>query len=211
MTIFGLDAGFCAPGLAIVHWPTTGWGTPTAAECFIPKQLKDTSKTCNDVHRISQIALKLDLYITNYCPDVIVVELPTGGARSAAAIKGMAFTTGSTAAALAIILDHRKRAGEKVPELVYITPNQNKKGSLNLPKLPTGDEKVDKWDILRAVDAIWPGHIAWPKKKNGKMDDAKCWAIADALSCVATYIRPKLKLPESAAGHLAPAAPGAKC
>ena len=189
MIIMGVDAGLTSPGFSIVDLATN---TPVHYECFIPEMPDSGRKTEKDAGRIGQIVTRMLNLIQQHRPEVIVAELPHGGAKSAAAIKGMAFSTSMTVAALTAFNWGWLRHGWQVdpPKIVYITPTQNKKGALGVAKLPRGEDQIDKWDIYRAVKDRWPT-VVWPLKlrgpNKGQLDDGKVWAIADALACVMTY------------------------
>lgn len=193
--ILGIDAGFTSMGIAVCDTDLNF----TCAECFIPdvkriekvKLEKKTKKitlsqTEFDTQRIYKISSRIIEVITDYRPDIVIVELPTGGAKSAGAIKGMAMSTALTCATLNVI----KHSGIHNFELVRITPIQNKKGATGLDKWHGEGHDEDKWLIFQHVNKQWP-NIPWPKKARNpeEYDDAKCWAMADALSCIMTWAR----------------------
>jgi hypothetical protein len=206
MIIFGIDAGLTAPGFAVVETSDKNeTGKVLLAECFIPEWKKDANgkvaklkKTEHDAWRIGQIVRRM-LYITEeYKPEVIVAELPTGGAKSGGAIRGMAYSTAMTVSTIEAMLFYGKNPTHWINEIVYISPLENKKGGTGQLKWHA-DENQGKWDVFVAITKIWPD-VKWPMKKKPKTehDDAKCWAIADALSCVATFLRKYAKsLPPS--------------
>lgn len=194
--IIGWDTGLTSPGIAVVKiTDLKPIGDVLMAECFQPKFPEDTAtNTESATYRIAQITERIIHLCDLYEPHVIVAELPTGGAKSSSAVRGMAFSTATTAATLTAVVHYRRKAGMTViPEIVYITPNANKKGSTGLKTWNIPPE-LSKSEVMTAVANIWPG-IAWPRKKNRKgietadLDDSKCWAISDSLSCIATYLR----------------------
>lgn len=186
--IMGIDAGLTGPGLAVVEVTATRpSGLVLLAECFRPKIEDPTSlsTTLFDAARCAQIASYIAQMIATYKPDVIVCEFPTGGAKSSAAIKGMAMATAMTSAIIAL-------SAAQGCQLIAITPMQNKKGSAGPAKKSKSeqDSEQSKWNVLAAVNLAWPG-LPWPRKrrKPEELDDAVCWTMADALSCVLTYLR----------------------
>lgn len=83
-----------------------------------------------------------------YDPVGYFIELPTGGAKSASAIKGMAFATAYLVSTLHIISN---------PDVVqrFFLPSAIK-------KCLCGTNKASKLDIARAVVAYWPEIDDWP-------------------------------------------------
>ena len=201
MVIYGIDAGLTAPGFAIVETSEEKpVGEVRHKECFVPEWVLDEKgrkanirKTDQDAWRIAQIFNRMYELAVQFKPDVIVAELPTGGAQSGGAIRGMAFSTAMTISFLEAI-KIAKYPGWPT-EMITITPNENKKGGSGRIKWDVPIEQ-GKWEIFTAIDKIWPGQ-KWPMKKRHKTeyDDGLCWAMADALSCIATYLRRKGTLP----------------
>jgi Holliday junction resolvasome RuvABC endonuclease subunit len=190
MRIMGLDAGLTAPGFAVVETSEENLvGKIIHTECFIPEWDKSIlKKTEQDVWRVSQIVKRVWTIVRQLDVNTIVAELPTGGAKSAGAIKGMAYSTSMTATAIEALKFFEPN---RIMEVVFITPLENKKGG-------TGKKKWDieieqgKWEIMSSIRGIWPEvDTLWPKKKKKpqEVDDGLCWAISDALSCIATYLR----------------------
>lgn len=176
---FGIDCGYAAPGFAIVD-AYAGCGTVLYAECFRTKGLskkqrnaQDVYKSHDDARRCITVSDEIKRLVEIYDPDYAVVELPSAGAKSATAIKGMALGAATTVVTL-----HRL----DVPVL-YITPGANKRGS-------TDDRNAQKDAVKDAVQKIWPAFNGWPKlKKKNALDREACWAVADALSTIYTYLK----------------------
>lgn len=182
-----VDAGLTAPGFAVAAIDAIGTKNDRLLHygCFVPTMLEEGRKTLKDVNRIEQIVSHMLDLCELYRPSAIIIELPTGGAKSAAAIKGMAFSTSMTSAALTCY----KHYQDEQLEIIYITPIANKKAALGLEKF---NVEVDKWDMVKAAEKVWPS-IVWPTRKNRKkeivIDEGKAWAIADACGCLAAYIK----------------------
>lgn len=185
--VFGIDAGLTSPGFALIQTDTD---TLLFAECFIPKSVNHGSKSDFNADRVGEIALRIAELCDSWLPEVVIVELPTGGAKSAGAGRGMALSLATTVAALTLIAQQFAARGQPL-SLRWITPMENKKGGLGLKKWISGaDSKTLTLDAMTRLYPLAP----WPMKKAKKNKPAvrdlpKCWAVADALSCVVTYAR----------------------
>lgn len=175
----GIDSGYVAPGFVVIDWPTTGLSHIKHAECFRTKGLtgkqrkhRKVYKSHDDARRCIEVSDRIELLVRHHRPDAAVVELPSAGAKSAGAIKGMALGAATT-----IVTLHRLG----VPAH-YITPGANKAGS-------TTDREAQKDAVLAAVKTQWPDFVDWPRMKRKDAPDlSSCWAIADAASCVLTHL-----------------------
>ena len=197
----GIDAGYAMPGLSVAEviceegvWKP---GKFIHAEGFICEAkstkekllaLKKLPQTQQDVIIVRDTTRAILQLIRRWCPRHIVCELPTGGAKSSSAIKGMAMATAMTTAIVEAGL-HLEGVSEY--EICMITPMQNKKGSTGVKVWKGGEYDHDKWLLWEAVDKAWPG-IPWPMKKRKSLrhlkDEGPCWAMSDALSCILTRI-----------------------
>lgn len=150
------------------------YGKLLLAECFRTTQdAERASATSDHVKRISAIVDRISWLLDTYKPNVVAAEFPTGGARGAGAIRGMSFATATAAAAL---------RAYRAP-LYILSPTANKKAS-------TQDGHAEKEDVVAAVANHWD--VAWPMmKKKKSVDQAACWAMADALSAVITFLKAK--------------------
>lgn len=206
MIIMGVDAGLTAPGFAIVETSATcPLGKVLVAECFIPTVKRGRNiggkvfklrKTDFDAERICQITGRMFDLALQYKPEAIIAELPTGGAKSGAAIRGMAFSTAMTVSFTQALKSLVPNAGWPTT-VEFITPIDNKKGSTGMAKWDVETEQ-GKWCVFNAVSRIWP-YCKWPHKKTHptEIDDGKAWAMADGLSCIATYLRKTGKLTQN--------------
>lgn len=177
----GVDAGFGAPGIAIVEVTneTTLIGS-RVVELFCCVTTRDQDRDYviyDDACRIRAVADLFNDVLRKYTPDLAVVELPHGGAKSALAIKGMAY-----ASAIAITTFHTRRI-----RTAYLNPYTNKRAS-------TGDHQADKEMVICGVVSRWES-IPWipkvyKKKKPALIspDSQKQEACADALSAVIAYV-----------------------
>jgi Holliday junction resolvasome RuvABC endonuclease subunit len=175
----GIDSGFAAPGFAVVD-AGDGHDKVLHGSCFHTKGLtekqrdkKDVYKSDDDARRCVRISDEIEKLVRAHKPDLAIVELPSAGARDAAAIKGMALGAATTVVTL-----HRLGVPAR-----YISPAENKRGSAGAPD-------AEKDDVLAAVKKAWPDFAGWPMKKTKAtepdLDD--CYAVADALSCVLTHL-----------------------
>ena len=146
---------------------------------------KGTYVAEDDARRIKDISIWLATKIEEYSPNVVAVELPFSGAKSALAIKGMAFASGLAVSTLAVLNMRRP-----VPYTVaYFLPNQTKVEC-------TGNRNAEKEEMIVAAANTWPD-VVWPKIKlksrswEIKIDESA--AIADSLCAVLTYVRKQLQ------------------
>ncbi len=188
-TIFGIDAGLTAPGFAIVRRQTDrpdDFGAVLHAECFLPDAERVGSKSTYDADRIAQIVTRIVELSDQYAVSRFACELPTGGAKSSAAVRGMAFSTAMSVSAITCI-----RLARPTVSVQYVTPIQSKKASSGIGARHT-DADQGKWDVFQAVNAVWR-YEDWPKKRRKShqhlLDDSRCWAIADALSAILTDLK----------------------
>jgi Holliday junction resolvasome RuvABC endonuclease subunit len=146
--LLGIDAGFSAPGYAVLEL-TPDTAKVLTAGCIqtkaISKKQRRTDsvyKSEDDARRIEEIAVSLAQVIREWSPDVAAVELPSAGAKSAAAIRGMAYATSVTASVLALT---------KIP-VYYLTPRASKVST-------TGDGAAEKMKMVEYVSREFPRWI----------------------------------------------------
>ncbi len=193
--ILAIDAGFAAPGFAVVDTDLDLYRRVVYAECLVTKGTDkkkrnklDMYKSDDDMRRIDEISDHLTYLVETYSPDLATIELPGGSGKGSAALKGMAF-----AGAVASVT--MRRLG--VPR-VFVTPRNNKLHA-------TGKPEAEKFEMVAAARAAFPEFEGWPRmtKYPARFDDDKCWAIADALCTVLAHSR-EIRLKSAAAA--APAA-----
>lgn len=168
MTIVGIDAGFATPGLAAVAYPGVGTGTVIECLAIVTEREDDLRyRAMDDARRIHDTSVVVCNFIEKHKPDVVVVELPSSGGKSATAVKGMAFAAAQIVAILAAL---KLKA-------VYINPRMNKIAS-------TGNPLAEKEDVIAGVSRVWD-HIPWegPPKAKRKQE-----ASADALSAIVWWL-----------------------
>lgn len=176
MRIFGLDAGYGAPGMVLVDVPPN-WdlanSTIMRVQCVVSTcSINRESVALDDVRRI--LAVVKAIHDMAKGADLAIVELPLAGSRSFRAAKGMAYATAMSVASLFQL---------NVPT-VLINPYNNKRGS-------TGNPRAEKEEVIGAVHQVW-SEIPWPlktvrKKLTNHPDEQQQEGIADALSTIITY------------------------
>lgn len=177
MIVLGIDAGYGAPGMAVVKTETWDLSQSSILDvrCVVTSRSADReSVALDDVRRILETVNAIRSLIHKHPVDLAVVELPLAGSRSFQAAKGMAYATAMTVSTLHVL-------GIKT---ALINPYANKRGS-------TGDNRAVKEDVIGAVHRVW-SEIPWPlktvrKKLTNHPDEQQQEAIADALSTVITY------------------------
>ena len=179
LKILGLDAGWSRPGAVVVEVEgkvlrrllhaealhTVGLTTDERRKGGVTLIYKST----DDARRMLEISDWLANLVAVYQPDLAVLELPSTGGKSAAAIKGM-----TAAAAVAVVTFRRLGLTQ-----AYITPQQNKWGA-------TRNREAQKEAMYASARKIFPD-FKWPVKKKGTLDKEQAWAIADAIGCVSTW------------------------
>jgi Holliday junction resolvasome RuvABC endonuclease subunit len=178
LKVLGVDAGFTAPGFAVVD---IGQGCRVLfAECLQTeayggaskkkRRRLDVYKSEDDARRMVEISRRLAWIVGTYLPDLAVVELPSAGGKSSSAVKGMAI-----GAAVAVTTLY----GLGIPQ-VYVSPRENKLAS-------TGDPYAEKDAMLAAARRRYT--LTWPTlKRSTKLDGPRCWAIADALGAITAWL-----------------------
>jgi Holliday junction resolvasome RuvABC endonuclease subunit len=143
--------------------------------CITTERAKERqSVAVDDCQRIADITRWICTIYDEWEPEVVVLETPMSGARSAMAIKGMAF---STAMCMATAVAHFR-----CEILQLISPYDSKKWL-------TGNSHAEKDQMIKVVSGHFPD-VVWPKmrKKQG-IDLTRAEAIADALAAALTYLR----------------------
>lgn len=177
MILVGVDAGFRCPGLAAVRWPGTGVGDVIECKALVTEHEDELKyRANNDARRIHESSVAICEFLAKHKPNVVVVEQPSSGGKSANAVKGMAF---AAAQIVAILVALKLKA-------VYINPRMNKIAS-------TGNPNAEKPEVIAGVSRVWKS-IPWePKYRRGKLvpdefDKKKQEASADALSTIVWWL-----------------------
>jgi Holliday junction resolvasome RuvABC endonuclease subunit len=177
--VLGIDAGFTHPAFSVVRFRGPPFSLESSevvfTQCMTTERApRDERKSVadDDVSRIEIISDALTRLVRDFKPNLVAVELPLSGARSALAIKGMAYSTAIAAVTL-------RRLGANV---IYFTPYDTK-------RCLTGDPAAEKAQMIEAVNRTWP-NIQWPKLKSARrkheVDIVQAENIADSLATIIT-------------------------
>ena len=153
--VLGIDAGFAAPGWSVVQVGNEGFEVKKAGAIITTgtsaKERKKGKiyKSEDDARRIEEIAGTFRELLCEFDPHIVAIELPTSGAKSAAAIKGMAY-------AAACVVSVMKAMDFKV---YYLTPRANKLTA-------TADRLASKQAMVDAISRQFP-NFPWPLKTTG--------------------------------------------
>ncbi len=102
MIVLGIDAGFTATGLCAIDLQHD---RITASACI--RTQKTSAKRAvrvadDDAERCTYLAREIAAFLHKTMPQVVVVELPSGGAQGARANRAMGMSTGIVSAVLAL-------------------------------------------------------------------------------------------------------------
>lgn len=159
--ILCLDVGYRFTGYALWKEEYQRFAPSCIGVIETTKICASTAKDC--WMRSQKIFRELSRIIHVFRPELIIGELPTGGAQNAKAMRGMALAT--AAVACAIENSHIK--------FIAVTPQDVKQ--MVDPESRT--RKVDKEKVQRYVEARFGGSLL-PKKKYLREH------IADAMVCI---------------------------
>lgn len=195
MTVVGIDAGYSRPGLASVSFLGPVFTLAGSNICGVgyleTERLateNETTVAIDDTRRITELTFWLRESLIAHRPDLVVVELPLSGGRSAQAIKGMAMAAGYTVAAVTIL---SVTLGFKT---FYYSPYETK-------RVCAGRIHAEKCEMIDAALKAWPDleqHFPQARVKKGqppKRHPDRSEAIADAACAVLTHVRMNLGKP----------------
>lgn len=181
----GIDSGFAHPGAAVVDVglrPSLVAVHDLATKAVTKKvrAKEHILKSDDDARRVGELSDWLTWLVAEYTPDRVVIELPSSGAKSGQAIRGMALGA-ACCVATAVRLGYR--LGDR---LHTVTPGDNKLAS-------TGDRFAEKDVVLAAVVGKFPDFSGWQnktgsRKRSGPDLDAR-YASADAASAVLAVLK----------------------
>jgi Holliday junction resolvasome RuvABC endonuclease subunit len=192
MTVIGIDAGYSRPGLSVVKFTGTTWNHLDSELVFSGffeterEANKNTKVAVDDARRIRESCQWMRSIVTQNRPNLVVVEMPLSGGRSAMAIKGMAMAAGYTVATLSILeLDLQFKT-------LYYSPYDTK-------RICTGDPHAEKDKMIEAAKRAWPS-VQFPMKKTrskGALSQhpGRSEAMADSLCAILTHVRLNLGKP----------------
>jgi hypothetical protein len=160
----------------------TGWAILTNSgklrDCGIIKNPARSKKSgmlvaTYNANCATNIATQLQILVKKYKVRTVVAELPTGGAKSSPAMRGMALSTGAVAASLRIM-------GLEPEQTIWTTPRAGKIAACN-------DPQASKDDVINAMQRLYQAdldqlNIAFTDKNDYEH-------VADALAAYQSTIR----------------------
>ena len=158
--VLGVDIGFRSTGLALFD---TDGDTPLLmkTECIQPKKDKDRKKkyvAIADMEHLVKMVRGLEIFIDGWRVKDIVVELPTGGARSSRAVRLMGMASAMIATIVVL----------KGLNVKWLTPKQIKQAAC-------GKDSAEKDEIMAEMGKLYPSINTIPKCRREH--------IADAIAC----------------------------
>jgi Holliday junction resolvasome RuvABC endonuclease subunit len=192
MTVIGIDAGYSRPGLSVVKFEGPVWDHRKSQLVFSGffeterEANKVTKVAADDSRRIRESCHWMRSIVTKNRPDLVVVEMPLSGGRSAMAIKGMAMAAGYTVAMMTVLeVDLQFKT-------VYYSPYDTK-------KVCAGDPHAEKDKMIEAAQRAWPS-VKFPMKatrRKGVLSQhpGRSEAMADSLCAILTHVRLNLGKP----------------
>lgn len=186
MTVMGIDAGYGRPGLSVVKFTGDKWDHRQSKLLFSGffeterQSDKNTKVAVDDARRIGESCTWMRSLVLQHCPDLVVVEMPLSGAKSALAIKGMAMAAGYTVALLTLM------QADLQFKVLYYSPYDTK-------RICTGNHHAEKEEMVKAAMDAWPD-VNFPMKKTRKngvfsIHPGRSEAMADSLCAILTHIR----------------------
>jgi Holliday junction resolvasome RuvABC endonuclease subunit len=158
MVVMGIDAGYGRPGLSVVKFSGETWDHRQSKLLFSGffeterQSDKNTKVAVDDARRISESCDWMRTKVLEHQPDVVVVEMPLSGAKSALAIKGMAMAAGYTVALLTLM------KADLQFKVLYYSPYDTK-------RICTGNHHAEKEEMIKVAQETWPD-VKFPMKKN---------------------------------------------
>lgn len=186
MVVMGIDAGYGRPGLSVVKFIGDTWDHRKSKLLFSGffetdrQSDKNTKVAVDDARRIGESCDWMRSKVLEYQPDLVVVEMPLSGAKSALAIKGMAMAAGYTVALLTLM------KADLQFNVVYYSPYDTK-------RVCTGNYHAEKEEMIKVSQETWPD-LKFPVKKTRKngvftAHPGRSEAMADSLCAILTWVR----------------------
>jgi Holliday junction resolvasome RuvABC endonuclease subunit len=162
MIVAGIDIGFRNSGIVIFDVDGDQMKY-VASACISPKKPKKAKYVAlADADMLKQSALAITDMLRKYNVQRVSFELPTGGALSARANRGLAFAT-CMCVYIPLLLNI---------ESSFVTPREVKLAA-------TGDQWAEKDAVIAAVAQLFPEVLDHPKTKQEHIADAAGVAMAD--------------------------------
>jgi len=164
--ILGMDPAFRNFGMAKANInPKTLIYLPYDLKLIQTEKNAENKSVAEDVIRRVKYIRSIS---EDYCAgtDICIAEIPTGGGKSANAIKAMSYAT------VLSVIDH------KIP-LIHVTPREVKLATV-------GKATATKEEMIEWAYSKWPD-LNWPKKKSKgglELVTGKCEHLADAIAAI---------------------------
>jgi Holliday junction resolvasome RuvABC endonuclease subunit len=165
MKVAGIDIGFSNMGISIFEVKNQTMEY-LDSECFRSKKAKKSKDyvSLQDVARIEFIMFGTMNFLRMHNPELVIIELPTGGAKSSRAARALGIAT-CMCVDIPVMLKCKH---------IYVSPRDVK-------KITTGDENAEKDAIIKAVGILFPDFL---KHKPWKHEH-----IADSIGCVMAKLK----------------------
>ena len=148
MIILSLDPGFVATGILVYSVEKDEIIYLETVETQKSNKKNKLRVADDDYRRLQEIACKIEQIAKKYAPDLVIFEIPHGGARNGRAARAMGLVTGLMAGTMATL---------NLPTEIY-SPADCKKAT-------TGKLNASKSEVERAVLNRFP-NTPWPKVKK---------------------------------------------
>lgn len=161
--ILAVDIGFRSTGLALFEITKDGY-TLKYVRCCSPKQRKKTKHdyvAVMDAQQVMQMASEIILFIRINNVERMIVELPSGGAKSSRAVRLMGMAS-AMIATISTFFD--------IP-IEFFTPREIKMAAVGKPK-------AEKDEIMDAMSKLFPILVGIPKCRKEHIADACACMIA---------------------------------
>lgn len=156
MILAAVDPGFSNTGIVIfkIDGASMKW---VNAKCITTKKTKDKDAYVSelDAARVKEVLAESIKFMGSNGVDFMVLELPTGGARSSRAARALGITT-VFCEALPMMLNVGRH---------LVTPREVK-------VMATGDPNAEKKDIIAAMSKIYPEVLNFKKDQQEHIADA---------------------------------------
>lgn len=160
MIVAGIDIGFAHTGISLfaVANQTMEY---LDSECYTTKKVKGSKASVaqQDADRILLMITSVIDYLKSANVDLVIIELPVGGARSSRSARALAIST-----AMSVFIPYHLGC-----KYIFVTPREVKLAT-------TGNPNAEKKDIIKAMGILFPNIL---KHNKGKQEH-----ISDSIGCV---------------------------
>lgn len=159
MRVAGVDIGFRNTGVSVFDVEGKTLVFKDSA-CFSGKKTKAKEYVAiKDAKQTYDVLTRTESFIQQHKVQLMIIELPTGGARSSRAARGLGIAT-----CMAVALPMHLAC-----PTIFVTPRDVKIAT-------TGNPEAEKKDIIEAVSKLFPEILKHPVTKQEH--------VADSVGCV---------------------------